>query len=59
MQNRSNTGGRENPLRLKGSQARAFSWDPIQRIALGPAATVPRKQAEHIAAPGHICTYVE
>jgi hypothetical protein len=37
MQNRSNRGSGK-PVWVKAHQARAFDWDPIRRIALGPAA---------------------
>jgi len=37
MQNRSNRGSGK-PVWVRAHQARAFDWDPIQRIALGPAA---------------------
>ncbi len=36
MQNRSNRGSGK-PVWVKAHQARAFDWDPIRRIALGPA----------------------
>ncbi len=36
MQNRSNRGSGK-PVRVRAHQARAYDWDPAQRIALGPA----------------------
>jgi hypothetical protein len=44
MQHRSNTGDQENPFWVMAlREARAFDWDLIPRIALGPAAIYERR----------------
>ena len=59
MQNRSNTGDRENPFGSRRFQARAFDWDPNRRIALGPAAMCAASTGRTHDCTRPICTNVK
>ncbi len=58
MQNRSNRGSGK-PVWVKAHQARAFDWDPIPRIALGPAvmSTASTGRTHDCTRPA--CTYLK
>jgi len=58
MQNRSNR-GLGKPVWVKAHKARAFDWDPIRRIALGPAAMCAASTGRTHDSTRPICTNIK
>ena len=58
MQNRSNR-GLGKPVWVKAHQAREFDWDPIRRIALGPAVMCAASTGRRHDSTRLICTSIK
>ncbi len=58
MQNRSNRGSGK-PVWVKAHQARVGDWDPIRRIALGPAVTCAALTGRRHDCTRPICTNIK